>query len=99
MRRKYLTMNGVQLKVIPIRTGANTLWTAYAITKVVDPVATLDCSTDSLTPSFVKIATTSRPLKNIKYTNIDLKPKMFEIIFGPMRIFFKDYFLALLNLL
>lgn len=62
IRRKYPTMNGVQLNVMPIRTGANTLWTAYAITKVVDPVAIFDCKTASPTPSFDKIATTSRPL-------------------------------------
>ena len=42
-----LTRNGVAPKVMEIRTGANTLWTAYAITKVLAPVPTLLASTES----------------------------------------------------
>jgi hypothetical protein len=58
----FLTMNGTQVIVIPILTGVKTLWKAYAMTKVLAPVATDLLIVSSLTPIADNIAPTSKPL-------------------------------------
>lgn len=45
-----------------IRTGANSLWMAYANTNVLVPAAILDCNDDSLKPSLKRTGVISTPL-------------------------------------
>ena len=61
--RKWRTINGVQVSVVAILTGAKTLWTAYAMTKVEPPVTTFDSKILCPTPIFWRMATISIPLK------------------------------------
>lgn len=64
--RSFLTMSGVQVMVINIRNGTNTLWQAYATTKVLASVATVESLTLGLTPIFWRAAWTSIPLNQKK---------------------------------
>lgn len=63
--RSTLTRNGVAPKVMEIRTGANTLWTEYAMTNVLAPVPILLASTESPRFRYSIIAATSRPLLHV----------------------------------
>lgn len=60
--RQYRTTNGTETTVMLIRTGANSLWMAYANTNVLVPAAILDCNDDSLKPSLKRTGVISTPL-------------------------------------
>lgn len=60
------TINGVAPNVMLIRTGANTLCIAYAITNVLAPVVILFVSADDAKPSRSSIGTISIPLQENK---------------------------------
>lgn len=67
--RSLLTISGVQVMVINILNGANTLWQAYATTNVLASVATLESVTFELRPIFWRAAWTSIPLDQEKQTS------------------------------
>lgn len=64
--RSLRTISGVQVMVINILNGANTLWQAYATTNVLASVATLESVTFELRPIFWRAAWTSTPLDQKK---------------------------------
>lgn len=68
---RYRTMNGVAVSVQAIRTGAKTLWTAYATTNVLAPVANFDSRILWPIPIFVIRPTMSIPLKRMSKNYTD----------------------------
>ena len=59
---RYRTRRGTDITVMLIRSGANSLWMAYARTNVLVPAANLDWTRDSLNPILYRIAAMSIPL-------------------------------------